>query len=110
MIFLILYIIDGILNLYAEQANSQILLYATKILLMPLLAVYFYQQTKNIKQYAFIYCALFFSWLIDILLMFPLNEYQPETAKLFFIFGLIAFLIAHLNYSIHFVREVKDVP
>lgn len=108
MVFAILYILDGILNILAENRANNILLYSTKILLMPLLAIYFFQQIKNIKQYRSIYFALFFSWIGDILLMFPRNESNPSTVKLLFVFGLVAFLIAHLNYIIHFVKEVKD--
>ena len=110
MIFLILYIIDAMATMYAEHVGLTTLLYATKILLMPLMALYLFSQTKNIAQHKFIYLALIFSWLGDILLMFPRTDTEPDKAKLLFVLGLISFLIAHINYIIHFVKEIKDKP
>lgn len=108
MIFLLLYIIDVIVTIYAENCELRMIQYGSKILLMPLLAMFLYSQTKNISKFKLIYLALFFSWLGDILLMFPRNEQNLSTSKLLFVFGLISFLIAHINYSIYFINEVKD--
>ncbi len=107
MILLLLYIIDGIVNIIAEYLGLTYINYITKFLLMPFLALYFYQESKNVKQYKFIYLALLFSWFGDIFLMFPRNEQNPN-AKLFFICGLVSFLIGHANYITHFIKEVKS--
>ena len=109
MLYLILYLISGVLTIFAEHTEYRMLMYATKVMLMPLLALYFYQQSKEIKNYKFIYLALFFSWWGDIFLMFPRNESSPN-AKLLFICGLVSFLIGHFNYIIHFFKEVKPQP
>lgn len=106
MIYQILYLLSGIATIYAEFEGYDILKYVSKVLLMPLLMLYFYHHSKNIKQYKFIYLALFFCWLGDIFLMLPRGE-NSQYAKLFFISGLVAFLIGHLNYIIHFISEVK---
>ncbi len=45
--------------------------------------------------------ALFFSWIGDVLLLFS------EKHSLFFIFGLVAFLIAHLVYIFLFQKQTK---
>ena len=108
MIYLILYVISGIATIVAEHTELRMLMYASKVLLMPLLALYFYQQSKQIKNYKFIYLALFFSWWGDIFLMFPRNEASPN-AKLLFICGLVSFLIGHFNYIIHFIKEMKSI-
>ena len=72
--------------------------YFSKPLLMLLLIPFFILSTRaggsSLKQWVVL--ALVFSWLGDVLLMFePMNNN-------FFIFGLIAFLIAHLFYIIFF--------
>ena len=107
MIILLLYLINTIATIYAENTELRMVQYGSKILLMPLLAIYLYSKVKNFSTYKLIYAALFFSWLGDIFLMFPRNG-NDSSAKLLFIFGLISFLIAHINYSIYFINEVKD--
>lgn len=107
MIYQILYLLSGIATIFAEDQGYSILMYISKILLMPLLAMYFYYHAKSITRFKFIYLALFFSWLGDIFLMLPRDSGSPN-AKLFFICGLVAFLIGHLNYIMHFISEVKS--
>ena len=108
MLYLVLYAISGVITLVTENYENKIFTYSAKILLMPLLVLYLYQHTKkNIKAQLFIYLALFFSWIGDILLMFPRNIENENCAKLLFIGGLIAFLMAHLNYIAYFYREQK---
>ncbi len=108
MIILLLYLLNTIATIYAENTELRMVQYGSKILLMPLLAIYLYSKVKNFSTYKLIYAALFFSWLGDIFLMFPRNEQDLSTSKLLFISGLISFLIAHINYSIYFINEVKD--
>lgn len=107
MIILLLYLINTIATIYAENSELRMVQYGSKVLLMPLLAIYLYSKVKNFSTYKLIYAALFFSWLGDIFLMFPRNG-NDSSAKLLFIFGLISFLIAHINYSIYFINEIKD--
>lgn len=106
MLFLLLYIIDIIINIYAEHTDFRIVMYGSKVLLMPLLAFFFYIKAKEVQKYKFIYLALFFSWLGDIFLMFPRQEYDDSKAKLLFVLGLVSFLIAHVNYIISFIKEI----
>ena len=103
MLFLLLYIIDVVINIYAEHTDFRMAMYGSKFLLMPLLAFFFYIKSKEFQKYKFIYLALFFSWLGDIFLMFPRQEYDESTKKLLFVFGLVSFLIAHVNYIISFI-------
>ncbi len=110
MIYLILYFINGALTIFAEHQEFRMLMYVSKVLMMPFLAIYFYAETKKIKESRFIYLALFFSWWGDIFLMFPRSEYEPANAKLLFVCGLVSFLIAHINYIVYFYREIKDQP
>ena len=106
MVYIILYLIAGATTIYAENEEYSMLMYISKVLLMPLLALYFHYHSKRTKPYIFIYLALFFSWLGDIFLMFPRNENSPDS-KLLFTAGLVAFLIGHLNYIAHFTNEIK---
>ncbi|MBK9328846.1 MAG: lysoplasmalogenase [Sphingobacteriales bacterium] len=110
MIYLILYFINGALTIFAEHQEFRTLMYVSKALMMPLLAIYFFTETKRIKEYRFIYIALFFSWWGDIFLMFPRSEYEPANAKVLFVCGLVSFLIAHINYIVYFFREIKGKP
>ncbi len=106
MIFLLLYIIAATVNIFSENIGMRMPMYISKILLMPLLAAFLYSKTKEAEKYKFIYLALFFSWLGDIFLMFPRQDYDPSTAKYFFILGLVSFLIAHINYIISFIKDI----
>lgn len=110
MIYLILYLINGFVTIYAENAGYVMMMYVSKVLMMPLLALYLYSRTKDIRPNKFIYLALFFSWWGDIFLMFPRNDHTSDNAKLLFICGLVSFLIGHLNYIAHFINEMKKVP
>ena len=107
MIYQILYLLAGIATIYSEFEDLNMLMYISKVLLMPLLMLYFYHHSRDVTKFKFIYLALFFCWLGDIFLMLPRGENSPN-AKLFFIAGLVAFLIGHLNYIIHFISEVKS--
>lgn len=80
----------SVLNLSAELLNSQWLIYVTKPLLLPILALYFIRQTRQSAFRTSIFIGFLFSALGDTLLMFS----QPG----FFIAGLLAFLTAHLMY------------
>jgi uncharacterized membrane protein YhhN len=71
----------------------------TRFALMPALALYFIANTKLISDnnLKFVYCALFFSWLGDILL-----TYKTEIN---FLSGILAFSTAHVFYITYYLKE-----
>lgn len=105
MLYLILYLIAGSITVFAESKEYQLLMYISKVMLMPLLALYYHYYLKGAKGSKFIYLALFFSWLGDIFLMFPRDE--SSHGKILFILGLVSFLIGHINYIAHFYNEIR---
>ncbi len=76
-----------------------------KPLLMPLLMLFFWVNSKNLskKIRTFIIAALFFSWGGDVLLMFQ------EKAPIFFLLGLVSFLLAHIGYILAF-NQIDSLP
>jgi uncharacterized membrane protein YhhN len=92
-------------NIAGVETGNQLLQYLSKPLLMPLLILFFMINTAvgsgALKKW--ILLALFFSWAGDVLLMF--QDKIPD----FFLFGLTAFLLAHVFYIVFFhsirVRE-----
>ena len=75
--------------------------YIAKPAIVMSLIFLFQKESENIpsKQKGFVLFALFFSVVGDILLMFT------EKSELFFIFGLVAFLIAHCCYTLVFFKQ-----
>lgn len=59
---------------------------------------------KGFQTKTLLLIALFFSWLGDVLLIFT------EKAALFFIFGLVAFLISHVVYIVLFAKQAATRP
>lgn len=108
MWIIILYAIAGIVNIIAEYLGIDAIKYGSKIVLMPLMMIYLYHQTKKINPLQYVYLALFFSWLGDIFLMFPRQNYTPSVAQQLFIAGLVSFLIAHIFYIISFLKEINQ--
>jgi uncharacterized membrane protein YhhN len=108
MVVLVLFCIAALCNLVGEWTQSALLVYASKPLLMPLLALYFYQKSsKPLTKYAkCTLLALFFSFLGDVFLMF--NKTNSTNATSFFLLGLGSFLFAHLFYIIGFQSIRKD--
>ena len=93
MIFYKLYLLIGLLETTLEFINFSPGVYATKPLLMPLLALAFWHE--NIKKKPFkvvLLAALFFSWIGDVALLHQSGDSS------YFILGLCAFLAAHLLY------------
>ncbi len=78
-------------------ANIPLLHYAAKPLLIPALIILLAAVTAAVPGKKRMLVALFFSWLGDVLLMF-----EPKHT-LFFIFGLVCFLITHILYIIYFL-------
>ena len=97
-IWIILFGLVLLIDLVAVYLNDEPLQFITKPLLMPLLAIYLLLQTSSATSglKAWIFLALFFSWVGDILLLF--DERGPN----FFLFGLSAFLVAQVFYIVFF--------
>jgi len=94
-------------NITGIVLKNETLQYFSKPLLIVLLFIYFFLQTKGLvtNQKIWIGFALFFSWAGDILLIFQENK------SLFFLLGLSAFLLAHIFYIIffHSVRMIENI-
>lgn len=88
------------IHLVGIVTHNELVTLITKPLLIPGVTAFFITASlftsSSLKRY--IIPALFFSWIGDVLLMFQANQ------ALFFIGGLIAFLIAHIFYIIFFYR------
>jgi len=97
-IWIILFGLVLLIDLVAVYLNNEPLQFITNPLLMPLLAIYLLLQTSSATSglKAWIFLALFFSWVGDMLLLF--DERGPN----FFLFGLSAFLVAQVFYIIFF--------
>lgn len=101
--WIILYFLVLAAELFAVYNSNETLRYVTKPLLMPLLIIYFMAETNSYisSLRKWIVLALLFSWAGDLLLMFEsLNSN-------FFIFGLVAFLIAHIFYILFYENVLR---
>lgn len=96
--WVIIFLVVLAANIAGIQLPDEMLEKISKPLLMPVLAIYFLFQTKQMQSTfkKWILLALFFSWAGDVLLMFQADD--PN----FFLFGLSAFLLAHIFYIIFF--------
>ncbi|MFT6319868.1 MAG: putative membrane protein YhhN [Granulosicoccus sp.] len=101
---LFLYLLVSLINLWAGYSYNNTLAFYSKPLLMPILALWFYFQTKDhpssFRQ--LILFALFFSWGGDTLLMFVESKGEH-----FFLFGLVSFLLTHVLYTTAFFKTVS---
>lgn len=93
---LVFILVAGIQLISIVAAHAE-LRFMTKLLLMPVLALTVYFASDHPKKY-FIIAALAFSFLGDLFL--AIEDINP----LFFIYGLLSFLIAHVLYIIFFTR------
>jgi len=102
-LWIILFIVILLSDLFAVYTSNEALRYITKPLLMPLLIVFFIFQTKDIASSLkkWVVLALLFSWGGDVLLMFESMNGN------FFIFGLVAFLIAHVFYILFYENVIR---
>lgn len=87
-----------ILDITGIAAEITVLHYIAKPLLMPALIFIAAGSTDNVSGKKIIVAALFFSWLGDIFLLLENRN------ALFFIFGLICFLTAHIFYILYFLH------
>jgi uncharacterized membrane protein YhhN len=98
LFFISIYLILLIVNVFGNLFAMSVLSNGTKIFLMPALFVVWAinMNNKRLKLFKWTSIALFFSWLGDILLIFQGKD------PMYFLFGLGAFLIAHLSYIIDY--------
>lgn len=90
----------ALLNIAGEWLEYRPLEYATKPLLMIALGLWYYRATaaSRTPTRKLILIALAFSWAGDVFLM--------GNTELFFLLGLVSFLITHVLYIIGFRKEV----
>jgi len=102
--WIIIYFLVLIVDLFAVYNGNETLRYIAKPLLMPLLTIYFLAETNTFNSpfKKWIVLALIFSWTGDVLLMFE------AISSNFFIFGLVAFLIAHIFYILFFENVIRN--
>lgn len=98
--WLLLFAIDSMLELASQLFNWHPLSLFSKPLLMPLLIGYFVSASganrSPLKK--FVVLALVFSWVGDTVLMFQ------NINGMYFIIGLVAFLLAHVMYIVGFTK------
>lgn len=110
LILLLIFLSALIIEVCANFTNNFSLQSFSKPSLMIILFFYYSINTKKLSSLKFlIFAALFFSWLGDIFLL--LNKMY----KSFFLYGLIAFLIAHIFYIFYFWKirkfnKIENLP
>jgi uncharacterized membrane protein YhhN len=97
---LIVFVFVAIVHLFSIAVDISELRFVTKLLLMPILAATVFCASDSPKK-NYIITALVFSFLGDFFLL--LESKMP----LFFIFGLLAFLITHVLYIIFFTKTTS---
>jgi uncharacterized membrane protein YhhN len=96
--WMLLFIIILAGDIVGVQLDNTLLQTIFKPLIIPVLSGYIYAQVKNSTSglSKWIFLALLFSWIGDVLLMFD------KRGEIFFLLGLSAFLIAHIFYIVFF--------
>jgi uncharacterized membrane protein YhhN len=102
-----IYFLALAIELFANLTPSTPLQYFSKPSLMLILLVYYVFNTRKLAaglKYPIIF-ALVFSWFGDVLLLID------KQTKSLFVYGLIAFLIAHLFYIVYFwkIRRANKI-
>lgn len=101
-IFLIVAVIELLSKIFGWDSIGNVQI-TVKPLLMPALAAYFFFSVKQKNKLAFlIIIALLFSWTGDVMLMF--EELKP----IYFMLGLVSFLLAHIIYIFVFNKSSQD--
>lgn len=91
-VFLVTFALICSVELLSHLLDLALIHTVAKPLLLPLLIGYYIAGTDKEERSRTVLLALVFSWIGDVLLMF-----QPQ-GELYFIGGLLAFLVAHLYY------------
>jgi uncharacterized membrane protein YhhN len=101
-VLLPIYLIALLIEIFANVTQNLQLQYFSKPSLMLILLFYYAANTRKLNSTKYlIIAALAFSWLGDVLLLFD------KQFKAFFIYGLIAFLTAHIFYIFYFWKIKK---
>jgi uncharacterized membrane protein YhhN len=104
-LFAYLYLLIGLIEVYAEFSGNKTMHYIAKPLLMVVLIAYYIKNQKEAALSSFhkmMIAAFAFSWVGDVALMFVgFNEN-------FFLLGLVGFLITHILYTINFSKVTKN--
>lgn len=96
---LVVFILAMVLQLLAQVYDWSTLSMVSKPVLMPALIAYFFFSVSQKDKVAFyVVLALIFSWLGDVFLMFQ------DIYAIYFILGLVSFLLAHIIYIVIFRR------
>ena len=97
-IFFVLIFLELIAEGISQWTNNHTMIFLVKPLLMPTLMIFLWQSVKKPLSVLnkIILLSLFFSFLGDVFLMFIWS------GKDLFLFGLVAFLIAHILYILGF--------
>ena len=93
---LIAFVLFRLIDFYGIYLEKQLMVNFAKPMLMITLFWYYYSNTKQLNKYFVL--GLFFSFLGDLLLL--------GTGEVYFIFGLLFFLIAHVFYIIMVLRLI----
>jgi len=93
---LIAFVLFSLIDFYGIYLEKQLMVNFAKPMLMITLFWYYYSNTKQLNKYFVL--GLFFSFLGDLLLL--------GTGEVYFIFGLLFFLIAHVFYIIMVLRLI----
>ena len=100
LIFLILFLISGFLQLIAVDKENEKLIYITKPLMMPLLALYYTVSSIEMNVFNWlIVAALLAGCAGDVFLMLKGNEN-------YFLLGMVSFLLGHVFYIISFILSM----
>ena len=96
-----LYVFVSLLELVGELFSQKVLINATKPLLMPILIVFVFQNTKFKSPLISLYIALLFSAIGDDLLLFS------SLSDIYFLLGLLSFLVTQVFYCFIFYKLIK---
>lgn len=100
-LLLLFFLLLSLGNIYGEYSRSEVLIFATKPLLLTMLSLWFYLEMRPLREQfpRFVLAGLIFSIGGDVLLMLVENGPKDDN---FFILGLGSFLLAQLSYMIGF--------
>ena len=91
------FIAFGVLYLLLLLFGNDVITWYLKPLLVPFLFYAVVKSERFVTQ-KWLVSALFFSWIGDCILMFA------DQSELYFIFGLVAFLLAHILFIVLFTK------
>lgn len=96
-IFIFLFWTNALIHVFSIILDLNLFILITKPLIMPILALVFFFKTRDVERQvpvSYLYLAMLFSFLGDVLLMFM------DQGEIWFITGLASFLIAQVFYVI----------